>query len=115
MIGRLHPAGSSRFVLFVADLFQPVNRLAVELFLNGDVRHGRGGRGAVPMLLARRKPDDVTRPDFFDRTSPALRPSAAGGHDQSLTQRMRVPGGAGAGLKRDDCAGNPRGIASFEG
>ena len=30
-----------------------------------DVRQGRGGRGAVPMLPARRKPDDVAGPDFF--------------------------------------------------
>jgi hypothetical protein len=51
--------------LFVADLFHPVNRFAVELFLNGDVRHGRGWRGAVPMLLARREPDYVSRSDFF--------------------------------------------------
>jgi hypothetical protein len=45
--------------LFVADLFHPVDGLAVELFLNGDVGHGGGGRGPVPMLLAGREPDDV--------------------------------------------------------
>jgi len=28
-------------VLFVADLFHPVDNLSVELFLNGDVSHGR--------------------------------------------------------------------------
>ena len=39
-------------VLFVTNLFHPVNGLAVELFLNGDVRHGCGRRGAVPVLLA---------------------------------------------------------------
>jgi hypothetical protein len=50
--------------LFVADLFQPVDGLAVELFLNGDVGHGRGGRGAMPVLLARRDPDHVARPDL---------------------------------------------------
>ena len=32
-----------RLTLFVADLFQPVHGFAVELFLNGDVRQGRGG------------------------------------------------------------------------
>jgi hypothetical protein len=32
--------------LFVADLFQPVNRFAVELFLNGDVGHGAAKRRA---------------------------------------------------------------------
>ena len=32
----------SRLVLFVADLFHPVHRLAVKLFLNGDMGHRRG-------------------------------------------------------------------------
>jgi len=88
--------------LFVADLFHPVNHFAVELFLNGDVRHGRGWRGAVPVFLARREPNHVTGPDFFNRPAPALHTPAAGGHDQGLPQRMGVPGGPGAGLERDD-------------
>src|SRR6266581_5356170 len=56
----------SALVLFVADLFHPVGGLAVEAFLNGDVRHGRGCRGAMPMFLTRREPDHVT-PDEFPR------------------------------------------------
>src|ERR1039458_4384047 len=104
----------SSLVLFVADFFPPVNRFAVELFLNGDVRHGRGWRGAVPMLLARRKPDYVTRTNFFDRAAPALHASAASHHDQCLPQWMGVPRCSSTGLERDDCAGNPRGIASLE-
>ena len=43
----------ARAVLLVADLFHPVDNLAVELFLNGDVRHGSGRRGPVSALLAR--------------------------------------------------------------
>src|ERR1039457_4490125 len=101
----------SAAILFVADLFQPVHGFAVELFLNGDVRQGRGGRGTVPMFLARREPDDVARPDFFNRAAPALRASATGGDDERLSQRMRVPGGASAGFKGDDGTGNPRRIA----
>jgi len=31
-------------ILIVADLFEPLNNLAVELFLNGDVRQGSGSR-----------------------------------------------------------------------
>ena len=104
----------SRLILFVADLFQPVHGFAVELFLNGDMRHGGGGRGAVPMFLARWKPDHVARPDFFNRPAPALRASAASGHNQSLAERMRVPCGACAGFKRDDRTANTRGIASLE-
>ena len=50
----------SGLVLFVADFFQPVNNFAVELFLNGDVRHGRSRRRPMPMLLARREP--ITSP-----------------------------------------------------
>ena len=37
--------------MFVADLFDPVHGFAVEQFLNGDVRHGRGG-GARPLKRA---------------------------------------------------------------
>jgi len=78
-------------ILFVADLFHPVDNLTVELFLNGDVRHGRGRRGSMPVLLTRRKPDHITRTDFLDRPAPTLRPAATGGYDQGLTERMRMP------------------------
>src|ERR1035441_206587 len=98
---QLKSCSRSSLVLFVADLFHPVNGSAVELFLNGDVRHGRGCRGTVPMLFARRKPDHVARPDFFNRAAPTLHAPAASGHDQGLTQRMRVPRGSGAGFERD--------------
>jgi hypothetical protein len=60
-------------VLVVADLSDPLDELAVELFLDGNVRHGRGCRSAVPMLLTWREPDHVARSDFLDRASPALR------------------------------------------
>src|SRR5208282_5661981 len=72
-------------VLFVGDLFHPVDHLTVELFLDGDVRHGCGRRSPMPVLLAGREPDHITRPNFFDRASPALCPAAASGDDQSLT------------------------------
>ena len=87
--------------MLVADLFHPVDGLAVELFLNGDMRHRRGRRGAMPVLLTRRKPDHITRPDFLDRPAPALHPAAARRDDQRLAQRVRVPCGPGAGLERD--------------
>src|ERR1700688_1745828 len=88
-------------VLFVANLFHPVDGLTVELFLNGDVRHGRGRRSAMPMLLARREPDHVTRPDLIDRASPALREAVASRHDQGLAQRVGVPGCPSGWLERD--------------
>src|SRR5437868_7660043 len=77
-------------VLLVADLLHPVHDLAVEVFLNGDVRHRGGCRGAVPMLLTGWNPDHVTRPNLLDRPSPALRAASAGRHDQGLAQWVGV-------------------------
>src|SRR2546422_11604800 len=95
-----------RLVLFVADLLHPVDDLAVEFFLDCNVGHGGVRRRAMPVLLARRAPDDVARSNHFDRTTPALHEPAAGRDDQGLTQRMGVPCGPGAWLERD--AGTPR-------
>jgi hypothetical protein len=61
--------------MVVGDLLHPVDVLSVEGFLNGDVRHGRRRRSSVPMLEARRKPNDVAGADFFDGTAIALHPS----------------------------------------
>jgi hypothetical protein len=87
--------------LFGGDFFHPVGGLAVEHFDDGDVGHGREGCGAVPMLFARREPDDVTRANFLDRSSPTLHPATAASHDERLAQRVRVPRGASAGLEGD--------------
>src|SRR6266566_42912 len=100
IFGTMFPPRSG-LVLFVADLFHPVGGLAVETFLNGDMRHGRGWRGAVPVFLTRLEPDHVTRPNFLDRTTPALYPAAASRHDQGLAQGVAVPCGPSAGLERD--------------
>jgi hypothetical protein len=89
------------FVFLVADLFQPINGFAIKLFLNRNVGHGRRWRRAVPMLLARRKPDHIAGPDFFNRPAPALRATATRGHNQRLPQRMGMPGRPGAGLERN--------------
>ena len=56
-------------VLFVGHFLHPVGALAVELFDKDDVGHCRGECGTVPVLLARRKPDDVPWTDFLDRPS----------------------------------------------
>src|SRR6266567_1238779 len=84
-------AAQSALVLLVTDLFHPVDNLPVELFLNGDVRHGRGRGSPMPVLLARREPDHITGSNLLDRSPFALNPAAASRDDESLTERMPVP------------------------
>src|SRR5438552_17942489 len=89
-----------RVVLFVADLLHPVDGLAVEFLLDGDVRHRAFWRGAVPMLLSWRKRDHIPGMNLFDRTSIALHEAATIRHNERLTQWMVVPSRAGARLGR---------------
>src|SRR5665213_1097346 len=84
----------TRLVLLVGHLLHPLDELAVEHLLDRDVSHRRGGRGTVPMSMARRAPNHVARADLDDGFALALRPSAASRDDERLTERMRVPGGA---------------------
>jgi hypothetical protein len=60
----------SGLALCVGDLLHPNGRLAVELLHYGDVCHGCGRRGAVPMLLAWREPDYIPRPNPLNRAAP---------------------------------------------
>ena len=88
-------------VLLVGDVLHPIDHLAVLLLLNGDVRHARRRRRAMPVLLAGRKPDYITGTDLLDRPAPALNPSTASGHNESLAERMRVPCSSCTWLKRN--------------
>src|SRR4051812_22046189 len=97
-------------ILLVRHLLKPLDHPAVEPLLNRDVRHRRRLRRAMPVLLARRKPDDVAGTDLFDRASPSLREAAAGGDDERLPERMRVPRRPRAGLERHVGARDARGI-----
>ena len=72
-----------------------------------------GGR-PVPVLLAGSEPDHVAGMDLLYRAALALGPAAAGRDDQRLAERMRVPGGAGAGLEGHDGAGDTRRGAALE-
>src|SRR5262245_4785499 len=103
-------AAASLAVLLIADLFQPVHGPALDRFLDGDMRHRRRRRCAVPVLLAGRKPDHVARPDLLDRAALALRPAAAERDDQGLAERMGMPGGASARLERYAGAADACGI-----
>src|SRR5881227_3284781 len=104
----------SALVLFVAHVLHPLDHFAVERFLNGNVRHGGCRRSAVPMLLVRRKPDHIARPDFFDRSAPTLRPSEAGRDDQRLTKWMCMPRSACTRLERDVCTTHTCRLWSFK-
>src|SRR5215207_3997173 len=88
-------------VLLVGDVLHPLDHLAVERLLDGDVRHARSGRRPVPVLYPRREPDHVAGTDLLDRPALALHPAAAGRDDQGLAERVRVPRRPRAGLERD--------------
>ena len=60
--------------MVVADVLHPVDNFAVERFLNGDMRHGDCWTCTMPVFLSGLEPDDVARPDFFDRAAPPLDP-----------------------------------------
>ena len=60
----------------------------------------------MPVLLAWRNPYDISRPDLLDGPAPPLCASNAGRHDQRLTERVRVPCRAGAGLEGDARTGS---------
>jgi hypothetical protein len=87
--------------LIVANFFEPFGGFPAESFLNCDVRHGCRRGGAMPVFLARRKPDDIAGENFLDRTAVALGPAAASSDDKRLSERMRVPSRPGAGSECD--------------
>src|SRR3954454_17119717 len=101
-------------VLFIGHLFHPVDWLAIEMLLNRNVRHGRDGLRAVPMLFTGREPDYVTRTNVFDWPAPALRSDTAGRNDERLTQGVRVPGGACTGFEGNAGASDTRRICGLE-
>src|SRR5665647_1870815 len=74
-------------VLLGADVFHPVDHFAVEFFLDGDVGHGGGGGGAVPMFFARGEPHHIAGADLLDRSTFTLRPAESRRNDQRLSQR----------------------------
>src|SRR2546429_7393065 len=91
----------SSAILFIGGVLHPLDRLAVESFLNGNVGHGCRGRRAVPVLFSGREPDHVAWADFLDATALSLHPADPRRDDQGLTKRMRVPGSPSAGFESD--------------
>src|SRR6266550_3849178 len=113
-LSQRHACFFSRAVLFVADVFHPFDDFAVERLLNRDVRHGRGRRGAMPMLFLRWAPDHVARPYFHFWTAFALHPPTPVRDDQGLPKRVGVPCRASAGLEGDTRATGACRIRCFE-
>src|SRR6185312_11008546 len=86
-------------VLGIAYRLEPLHRAAFAALLDGEVGHGGGGCGAVPMLFACWNPNHVAGMDLFHRSAGALGPAAASNDDKGLTKGVGVPVGTGAGLK----------------
>lgn len=97
---------NSDTILVVAHVLHPLDDLAIEAFLDREMRHPRGRRSTMPVPLARRKPDDVAQSDFFNGTTRALHATDTRGDDQRLAQRVRVPCRASTGLEGDTSAGD---------
>jgi hypothetical protein len=66
------------------------------------------------MFLARRERHDITRPNLLNRTTFALGPTETGGHNEGLSDRMRVPGGSRTRLKRHQPTRDARRIGRAE-
>src|SRR5574338_40250 len=88
-------------IFLVADMLHPLDRRAVQRFLDRDVSHCRGVGRAVPVLVVRRAPDDVAGADFLARFALALVPANACRDDQRLAERVYVPGGPRTPLEGD--------------
>jgi hypothetical protein len=100
-------------IFLVRDFLQPVDIFSVEGFLNGNMCHrGRRGR-AMPVLVTRRAPNHIARSNLDNGFAFALRPPAASGDEQGLSEWVRVPRRAGAGFKGNARAGDPRWIRRY--
>jgi len=78
------------------------------------MRHCAAGGRSVPVFDARRARDNVARADDLYRLAFLLGEPNTRGHNQPLTCRMRMPGGASAGFKRDVSTGNAHFVIRFE-
>jgi hypothetical protein len=89
--------------LFVADFFQPFDDFAVEMLLDGDMRHRGFWRSAMPVFLAGWNPDHISGPNSFDRTAPALYQTGAGSFARNKGLMRTVPVKYSAGPLLDGC------------
>jgi hypothetical protein len=76
-------------VLFIADLFHPVDEFSVECFLNGDMGHAVVAVAPCQCFSCGGHHTTSPRPNFQDRTSPALHEAATRCYDEVPAQRMK--------------------------
>jgi len=103
-------------ILVFSDVLHPVGGVAVQMFDDGDVGHGCGDRGSMPVALTGCEEDHVAGMDLLDRSALPLHSAQAAGHDQVLPQGMAVPGGPGTGLKghcRGEAPGRSRDLKEW--
>src|SRR4051812_45276847 len=83
-------------VLIVRDVLAPGHRApGLVGLLHRNVDHEPIRRGTMPVLLVRLEVDAVAGVDDLDRPAPALAAADALRDPDGLTERVRVPGGAG--------------------
>lgn len=75
-----------------------------------DVRHELVRGGAVPVLLARRRPDHVTRVRLEDLAAAGLDQGDARDDVEGLAQAVAVPGSPGAGCEAHGVRAGPGGL-----
>src|SRR3954454_1361706 len=77
MTGAKESALTAGGILRVADMFHPVDCLALERLLNGNVLHRIRWRRPMPVLFSRFEPYHITRPDLLDGPTIPLNEPAA--------------------------------------
>src|SRR5262249_30724817 len=82
--------------------------------LNCGVGQSCRRRCSMPVFFPGWEPNDVSWPDLLDGTALALHPAASRSDDQSLAERVRMPGSAGAWLERDAADTYPSRIRCLE-
>jgi hypothetical protein len=69
-------------------MLHPIDNFTVELFLDGDVSHGRGRSGTMPVLFTGGEPNDITRTDVLDEAMQSRSKSDQGDECATLCVRL---------------------------
>jgi hypothetical protein len=83
--------GSGAVVILLGHVLHPHGRGAVQALGDGDVGHGGGGRGAMPMNFVCGKPNRVTRSHLLVWGALPSDLSSARCDNQDLSGGVRMP------------------------